>query len=269
LRRCMAGEDEIMSELHWKTAITKVEPNKLCLRGYRIDQLMGQVPFSHMMYLAIKGELPPENVGKLMDAMLVSSVDHGATPPSTLAAITVASTGAPLNAALASGILAISEFHGGAVEKCMETLITARKRVEERGESAEAAAEAVVAEASARKERLSGFGHRYHTKDPRTARLFELAGEYGLAGKYVEMALAIEAALGKQTGRPLPINVDGAIAALLCELEFPSLLANSFFILARVPGLVAHIYEEKTRQRPMRQIHPTDHEYDGPEERSL
>jgi len=265
----VTSEGEIMGELHWKTAITRVEPNKLLLRGYRIDELIGCVPFSHMMYLAIKGELPPENVGRLMDAMLVSSVDHGATPPSALAAMTVASTGAPLNAALASGILAISEFHGGAIEKCMETLLAAGRRVEERGESVEAAAEGVVAEASARKERLSGFGHRYHTKDPRTARLFELAGEYGLAGRYVEMARAIEAALEKQAGRVLPINVDGAIAALLCELEFPPMLANSFFILARVPGLVAHIYEEKTRQRPMRRIHPTDHEYDGPEERSL
>jgi len=258
-----------MGELSWKTAITKVEPNKLLLRGYRIDELTGRVPFSHMLYLAIKGELPPDNVGKLIDAMLVSSVDHGATPPSTLAAITVASTGAPLNAALASGVLAISEYHGGAIEKCMETLLEAARRVEERGESIQAVAERLVAEASARKERLSGFGHRYHTKDPRTGRLFELATEHGVAGKYVEMARAIEAVLEKQTGRALPINVDGAIAALLCELEFPPMLANSFFILARIPGLVAHVYEEKTRQRPMRQIHPTDHDYDGPQERSL
>jgi len=26
----------------------------------------------------------------------------------------------------------------------------------------------------------AGFGHRYHTKDPRTARLFDLAGEAGI-----------------------------------------------------------------------------------------
>ena len=70
-------------------------------------------------------------------------------------------------------------------------------------------------------------------------------------------------------GKILPINVDGAIAALLCELDFDPVFANAFFMIARVPGLVAHIYEEKTRYKPMRKIHPTDVEYDGPEGRSL
>jgi citrate synthase len=63
--------------------------------------------------------------------------------------------------------------------------------------------------------------------------------------------------------------VDGAIAALLCEMDFDPILANAFFMIARVPGLVAHIYEEKTRMKPMRKIHPTDVEYDGPGERTL
>ena len=70
-------------------------------------------------------------------------------------------------------------------------------------------------------------------------------------------------------GRQLPINVDGAIAALLCELGIPPEMGNAFFIIARLPGLVAHIHEEKTRMRPMRKIHPQDFEYDGPEERDF
>jgi len=117
-----------MEELHWKTAITKVEPNKLLLRGYRIDELMGRVSFSQAIYLALIGELPSEKVGRLIDAILVASIDHGATPPSTLSAITVASTGAPPNAALASGILAITHLHGGAIEGCMRVVMEGVKR---------------------------------------------------------------------------------------------------------------------------------------------
>jgi citrate synthase len=105
-----------MSDLQWKTAITKIEPNNISIRGYALADLMGSVSFPQMVYLLFKGELPPENVGKMIEAILVSSVDHGTTPPSALSAITVASTGAPLNASVAAGILAISQFHGGAIE---------------------------------------------------------------------------------------------------------------------------------------------------------
>jgi citrate synthase len=71
------------------------------------------------------------------------------------------------------------------------------------------------------------------------------------------------------TSKELPINVDGAIAALLCELDFPPMLANAFFIIARIPGLLAHIYEEQTSFKPMRRIHPTDYSYSGVPERKI
>lgn len=113
-----------MGELHWKTSITRVEPNKLLVRGYPLEELMGKAGFGQMVYLLFKGELPSQNAGKMIEALLTSSVDHGATPPSVLSALTVASTGAPLNAAVAAGILAISKFHGGAIEDCRGTNFT-------------------------------------------------------------------------------------------------------------------------------------------------
>ena len=114
-----------------------------------------------------------------------------------------------------------------------------------------------------------GYGHRVHTNDPRTDRLFKLAEDYGISGKYIELSRAIRTALQKQMGKDLPINVDGAIAAVLSELNIPPELANAFFIIARMPGLVAHIYEEKTRFKPMRKIDFSKAEYDGPEERDI
>jgi len=255
-----------MSELHWKTAITKIEPNSIKVRGKRIDELMGSASYAQMVYLLLKGKMPSENEGRMIDAVLVSSVDHGTTPPSALSAITVASTGAPLNAAVATGILAISKFHGGAIEDCMHILRKGMDHVEKDGMSLEKAAAEVISDYRSMKQRMSGFGHRLHTNDPRTAKLFALAREYGIAGKYIDLADAFVREIAKALGKPLPLNVDGAIAAVLCEMDFDPMLANAFFMIARVPGLVAHVYEEKTRYKPMRKIHPTDVEYDGPEE---
>ena len=258
-----------MKEETWKTAITKVEPNKLLLRGYRIDELMGNISFSQAVFLAIKGELPTEKEARLIDAMLVSSIDHGVTPPSCLSARTIASTGAPLNAALAGGVLSISRHHGGAIEDSMKVLQAAVRRKKDTNKTANEVAIVLLKEFKEKNRRFPGFGHRIHTKDPRTIRLFQLASDLGIAGEHVEMAKAIEYAIKQESGKALPINVDGALAAVLCEMNFPPELANGFFILARIPGLIAHVYEEQTRMRPMRHINSKDHEYDGISERNL
>jgi citrate synthase len=258
-----------MKEEIWKTAITKVEPNKLLLRGYRIDELIGNISFSQAVFLAINGELPSEKQAKMIDAMLVSSVDHGVTPPSCLSARTIASAGAPLNAALAGGILAISKHHGGAIEDCMKMIQGAVRRKRDTNETEGEIAAILIKEHKGRNKRLPGFGHRIHTRDPRTIKLFQIASDLGIAGEHVGMAKAIEDAMEQESGKKLPINVDGAIAALLCEMNFPPDLANAFFMLARLPGLIAHVYEEQTRMKPMRYINPKDHEYDGFSERKL
>ncbi len=257
-----------MSDHSWSTAVTRIEPNSVQLRGYPVDQLMGRVSYADAVYLALRGELPDLATGKLIDAMLVSSVDHGVTPPSVLTAITVASTGADLSACVAAGILAISKWHGGAIEACMRTLLVAVEQQQKKGRSTMETARAVIDFAKESNERLSGFGHRIHTSDPRTQRLFELAAEADRAGDYLDMIQGIRAAF-LEKGKDLPINVDGAMAAVLCELGFDSQLANAFFIMARVPGIVSHVHEERTRQKPMRQIHPDQYTYDGPATRDV
>ena len=257
-----------MADLHWTTAITSIQPNQVRLRGYRIDELMGRVTFGQAVYLALKGELPSPEVGRLMDAMLVSSIDHGATPPSALAARTAASTGASLTASIGAGVLSINRHHGGAIEDCMRLILDGVGRLDQGRAPAEVAAE-MLDELKAQGKRAPGFGHRIHTDDPRTRRLLALADEWGLSGKGVTMARALEDALEKSLGRRLPLNVDGALAALLVDLGFPPELGNAFFVIARVTGLAAHVQEEMARQRPMRAIHPTDHEYDGPAPREM
>jgi citrate synthase len=258
-----------MSDLHWKTSITKIEPNKVSIRGYPIDKLMGNISFAQAIFLVLTGEIPSPEVGKLVDAIFVSSVDHGASPPSILSARTVASTGSELNAAIASGVLAISRYHGGAIEEGMKLFRTIAARMEKEQKSEQETARIVLTEMREKGKRASGFGHRIHSQDPRTQKLFALAEELKIAGKHVRIARAVEKELENVLGKFLPINVDGAIAAVLCELGISHEIGNAFFIIARVPGLVSHIHEEWTRMRPMRKIHPQDIAYDGPDEREL
>lgn len=252
----------------WKTGITQIKPNEVRLRGYCLDELMGRVTFAQAIYLALMGELPSPQVGTLIDAMLVASIDHGVTPPSTQAARIATSTGAPLNAAIAVGVLAINQHHGGAIADCMGILNDVIRRSAENGQPLAAAAAETVAEFKAAKKKLAGFGHRLHTQDPRTVRLLELAQGLGLARQGVAAVQAVEAVFAA-AGKPLPVNVDGALAALLVDLNIPAELANAFFIMARVPGLVAQIHEEQTREKPMRRVNPLEAEYDGPEERRV
>jgi succinyl-CoA synthetase alpha subunit len=248
----------------WHTAITDIQPNVIRLRGQPIESLMGTANVGQVVHLALMGVLPQPNVGRMVEAILVSSVDHGATPPSTLAARTSASTGAALNAALATGLLSINRHHGGAIEACMLMLKQALDHQQHAGTTIEQSAAHLVRTYRAEKRRLPGLGHRIHSDDPRSKRLLALAEAEGIAGGATRMARAIVQALAEQTERTLPLNVDGAIAAVLLDMQVDPGLGNAFFMLARLPGLIAHIREEQTRERPMRVIHPRNVGYDGP-----
>jgi len=249
----------------WTTAITNIEPNKVAVRGHDIASLMGNTSFGAAVYLILTGNLPDERTGRLMDAILVSSIDHGATPPSCLAARTVASTGASLSQSVAAGIMSINKHHGGAIEDCARYLGSIIKLSRDTNRPLDELATAEVARIKASGDRISGFGHRIHTKDPRTARLFELAAAAGLGdtSPHVAAARAIERAFAA-IGKPLPINVDGAIGAILADLGLDPRVFNGIFMIARTPGLVAHVIEEQTREKPMRRIDPVNHAYDGP-----
>ena len=255
-------------ETTWSTAVTQIKPNEVRVRGYDIADLMGSTSFGAAVYLIIQGELPTPEVGRLMDSILVSSIDHGATPPSALAARTVASTGAALSAAAAAGIMSINKHHGGAIEDCARQLNRIVKRRVEKGEDLTRAAGVILDELKSNGQRMSGFGHRVHTADPRTVRLFELARAAGVFGDHCHSAQSVER-LFREAGKPLPINVDGAIGAILADIGFPFEAMNGAFMIARMPGLIAHVLEEQTRCKPMRRIDPERHTYDGPAPRKL
>src|SRR5262245_64089400 len=200
----------------WHSALTDIAPNKILVRGYPLDEMMGRLGFAEAVYLLLMGELPTAAIGRMLNAVLVSSIDHGVTPPSTLAARNVATSGAPLKDCVAAGILGFGPHHGGDIESCMRFLDGGLSRMRA-GIAMQQAAEAIVGESVSQNEVPPGFGHRLHTKDPRAARLFQMALELELEGEHVRLIRACERALDAQKetfGRPLPVNVDGAIAAI-------------------------------------------------------
>ena len=255
----------------WRTALTSIEPNKILVRGYPLDEIMGRLTFGEAIYLLLLGECPSPGIGRLMEAILVSFIDHGATPPSTLAARNTATTGASLRACVAAGVLGFGRYHGGDIESCMEFLDAGLALVRNGSSYTEAAAQ-IVDRWKATGDALPGFGHRFHTRDPRAGRLFQMALELEVEGTHIQMIRAVEMLLHTQHGHddpPLPINIDGAIAAVCSDLGMPPTVANALFIISRVPGIAAQAQEEMRREHPMRQIDPKDYIYDGPSERRL
>ena len=265
------GQDRSQPDERWRSSLTDIAPNKILVRGYPVDEMMGRLGFAEAVYLLLMGELPTPAIGRMLNAVLVSSVDHGVTPPSTLAARNVATSGAPLKDCVAAGILAFGPHHGGDIESCMRFLDRGLTQMRA-GKTVQQAAEALVAEFVAENDVPPGFGHRFHTRDPRAARLFQMVLELELEGEHVRLLRVVEHALDAQKehyGRPLPVNVDGAIAAICADLGFAYELGNAIFLISRLPGLIAHAHEERTRQTPMRQIDPKDNDYDGARQRRL
>jgi len=250
-----------------KTTISQLYPDRILVRGYNLVEMAGRYSLGDAFYLLITGELPAGHEGELLEAMIVMSVEHSLNAPSTHTARAVANCGVPLQSAVAAGISTIGEHHGGAGEACARLLQEALQANPD--EALERIAAALVTQFQKDGRRLPGFGHRFHDPDPRAQRLLSLAEGWGLVEKHVALARAIEAALQASSGRSLPMNVDGAQAALLSDMGIDWRYAKGVFILGRTAGLVAHAVEEMTTGKPFRFITPVQAEYVGPAERPL
>jgi citrate synthase len=244
-----------MSKPFWKTSLSAVEKNKILIRGYRVQDLMERCSFGDIIYLTFKGELPPGNEGKLIEMIMVSSTDHSFLAPSIDATRFVASGGVPLQAAVAAGVISLGDHHGGAIEQCAQML----QESVPQGKTGSG----IVTDYRARKQRIPGFGHPWHDRDPRTMTLIAKAKEWNLAGPHLQLVESIASEL------KLPPNIDGVISGIISDLGIAWQYGRAFFIVPRVVGLAAHAVEEMTRERPFRALDLNDIAYDGPPERDL
>lgn len=251
----------------WRTAIVDSRDGQIRIRGYDVTSLMTGKTFTDTIFLLHQGRLPTGHERTLLDAILTGVADHGSGAPSCATARLAASGNRQsLSAAVAAGILAVGDDHGGAGFGCMEMIETGLERAQAESISLADSARRTVADARAQGKRLPGFGHRVHTTDPRTAILFDLARAGGIAGDGVAFVEAVEGVVAEQI-KPLPINIDGALAAVLHDMGFAPPFGRLVFIIGRVAGLTAEVAEEIAREKPMRITIAV--EYDGEPPRSF
>jgi citrate synthase len=259
----------------WSTAIIRMRPGIIEFRGYPIQDLIGRVSFPQMIWLLLRGDLPTPEQAMLLEAALVASVDHGPHAPSIAIARMAVSCGVDLNNAMASAANVLGDSHGGAGEQCME-LFAAAKRALDEGAVLEDAANAALDQHIARYGKIvSGYGHRFHSIDPRCEPLLGLVEQAAargvVAGKHVTISRAVEAALCRRTGKTIPMNIDGATAVIFAELGFAPPLGRGLFVLSRSVGILAHAWEQmQTGERnkgPMPREIPFT--YAGPGRRQL
>jgi citrate synthase len=227
------------------TGLGKAELHRILVRGYDLtDELVGKITITQMTYLMLVGRLPSENEARMTDALLTVLVEHGMVASVVAARITYHTAPEAIQGAVAAAILGAGSVHLGSSEWCAKMLQEAAPR-ETADVDLDAVARDVVERWGARRERIPGIGHRTHAEgDPRAAVLFQVARETGVYGRYCALLEAISRVGSERSGRYLPVNVTGAIAACASDLGLPWQMAKAFALIGRTLGAVAHVGEE-------------------------
>ncbi len=252
----------------WTTGISVADSEDVHIRGYSLRQLMADFDFDFVsgVFLIFLGELPSTSQRKVLDTMLLAAIDHGISPSATVTRF-VAGAGSPIQASVASGLLTFGDIHAGAGEEFCRLLAQAVGNSEG---SIQQTAEAFVQRMKSQGRRVPGYGHPQHPSgDPRTPILLNVAYDAGISDRHIEMAIAIEDAIEAQSGRRIPMNIDGALGSLMMDLGFSWRHARPLAMISRIVGLSAHAVEEYERGRGWPALPDELLAYDGPEFRDL
>lgn len=233
----------------WRTEIIDVAPGEIRVRGYAIQDLIGKLSFPEMIWLMTRGDLPSAGHGRLLEAALVASVDHGPHAPSIAIARMASTCGIELNNAMASAINVLGDNHGGAGQDCMRLYELVRNEHRQGGDLPSATDAALGRWVADHGKIVAGFGHRFHPVDPRCAPLLAMveqaANDGVVSGEYARIGRETEAAIQRRTGRPIPMNIDGVTAVIFSELGFEPEMGRGLFILSRSVGILAHAAEQR------------------------
>jgi citrate synthase len=224
---------------------------------------------ANFLYM-LRGAEPDPLEGEIMDRSLVLHAEHGFNA-STFTARVVASCLSTCYASISSAIGALyGSLHGGANERVMDQVLEI---------GAPENVEAWVGKAMAEKRKIMGMGHRvYKVKDPRAAITEEdlkTLSEFKKAPKLYQVLRELERVARKHldaAGKPVYPNVDFFSGALYTLLGIPKILFTPIFAMARAPGWLAHILDQRIDNRLYRPrslyIGPTPRSYVPMEERT-
>jgi citrate synthase len=226
-----------------RTAICGFDADNILIRGKNlVDEIMGQYSFVELLVLQALGRKPTSRQARLVDAVLVTIMEHGLVPSAVVTRLTHYGAPESFQGAVAAGLLGVGDRYAGTAGECgalLERIVAAPP-----GERDERTLAEIAAFRKARRP-VPGFGHPVHrARDPRVGKLLEIARDAGVGGSYLDALQVLEDGLRKELGKPLVTNVSAAIAAVLAEAEIPSRMMRGIVLTARCAGLVGHLLEE-------------------------
>jgi citrate synthase len=230
-----------------KTPVTRIgsptsDVSRLIMRGRDVlTDVIGEMTFAEAFYFIVTGKDLPREKLPVLDACMIILMDHGITPTAMVARLIADSLPGQPQVAVAAGTMMVGDKFVGT----MTGLATLLEQGLASRQEPRSWARELVEDARKNKRRLPGFGHPYyHPIDPRTVRLMALARDHGIDGPYVALLQVLSEELDRVSGRPITVNVTGALGALLCELGFPPAAMRGLAVVSRAAGLVAHTVEE-------------------------
>mgnify|MGYP003136707119 CR=1 FL=1 len=249
------------------TAIATSDADSITVRGYDLcNDLIGKIDFTDYFWLLVIGGKPTEAQRKMLDACLVAISEHGLVPSVQAARMTLAAGPDAWQGAMAAGLLGMGSVVAGSTEVSGQFLAQVMAKADADGTDLETAAIASLKELKAQRKKVPGLGHPQHSDgDPRANKLLAIADELGLTGRYIETLRVLAEHAPDIINRPLPINVSGAIPAVILDAGWPLEALKAVPLLARTAGLAAHLYEESLRSIGFIMSHQADIaiSYDG------
>lgn len=240
--------------MEWKTSISTIKDGRAVIRDKSLIALAGENSFVGNIHFILTGNSPTKEVEEMLNVIFSLSIDHSPGTVSTMAARIATSADVPVQQALIAALSTMGRAHGGATEDSAEYF---REKVA----GAISSEEAVRSSISDGK-RIPGYGHKVLKSDDRVEMLFQKAKDLGLYKEHCKFAEEVASEVAKQKGRAIPLNIDGGIAAISLDLGFSSSITTGLFIIGRLPGLIAHIEEERVQKNGLRRLSENDVRYE-------
>ncbi|MGE0503474.1 MAG: citryl-CoA lyase [Rhizobiaceae bacterium] len=250
------------------TSIASSDAETITVRGHDLcDELIGRIGFTDYFWLLVTGARPNEIQRRVTDACLVSIAEHGLVPSVQAARMTLAAAPEAWQGAMSAGLLGMGSVVAGSSETAGNYLVELVGASAAEGKDMNSVVRESLERLKASRSKVPGLGHPQHSAgDPRATALLNLADETGISADHVACLRDLGMQAPAIMDRPLPINVSGAIPALMLDAGWPAKAMKGIPLLARAAGLVAHLFEESQRSIGFILSHHADLAvaYDGP-----
>lgn len=233
-----------------RSKIARATPSDVTVHGLDLIDMLGRVSLGDFAYLELFHRLPDERESRMFNAIVVALVEHGLTPSALVTRLTILGAPESIQGAVAAGLLGLGDTFVGTMEgaaRLCQTRLPAASTGEKLSDAAILAlAESILDEAQADNRFVPGLGHPVHKPvDPRAEKLFAISEELGLDPTPIRLMRTLSARASEKRGKPIPVNVTGAIGATATQLALPWQVTRGLGVMARSIGLVGHLMEEQ------------------------